>query len=167
MPQFCTRFGRTITVERRRSWAMSESSHIGNKLNLCKDTRPRENTHLKRTEPAWAQSSWHPLQQLGIRSQTLTGQRVPLSREEHPLASCVDCSSFNVSHTPYQGDSGQPTLRKNVAGIHIKHSLTWKTLGTHSLHRDWWCSVARSCMTFCYLMGCSIRLPCPSLSPRV
>lgn len=47
---------------------MSESSHIGNKLNLCKDTRPRENTHLKRTEPAESDSQGFYSSNLGTNS---------------------------------------------------------------------------------------------------
>jgi len=61
IPQFCTRFGRTITVERRRSWAMSEDSHIGNKLNLCKDTSPTcFNTSLFQAKvPVWGEGKTH------------------------------------------------------------------------------------------------------------
>ena len=60
-----------------------------------------------------------------------------MERKPH-LTPYTGFKSPNTNHTSYQGDNGQHTLRKDVAGIDTKISpaLTPKTQDTHSLHRD-------------------------------
>ena len=46
-------------------------------------------------------------------------------------------SGNHISHTSYQGDKDQHTLKKEVADIHTKSSpFTKKILNPHGLHRD-------------------------------
>lgn len=67
------------------------------------------------------------LQQLG-KDPALDRQQQPLRREEVPP------HTTNVNHIPQQSDSGQDTLRIEVAGFHIKSSPYIKDTGqTQSL----------------------------------
>ena len=61
----------------------------------------------------------------------LTVWRWPLSREEVPphTPPRTGSSPSISSHIPYQGDSGQHTLRKDVTGVHIKSSSHSKDTG--------------------------------------
>ena len=43
---------------------------------------------------------------------------------------------YNTNHTPYQRDSKQHTLRKDVADIHTKTALAPKIVDIHGLHMD-------------------------------
>ena len=42
--------------------------------------------------------------------------------------SSASSGHYNTKHTPYQGDNGQYTLRKDVAGIHTKNSPRTKNI---------------------------------------
>lgn len=52
------------------------------------------------------------------------------------LTPYTDSSLSISSHIPYQGDSSQPTLRKDVTVIHIKSSPLPEVLVTCSLQRN-------------------------------
>ena len=77
--------------------------------------------HLKGTEPAWAQS-------LGFPPATWE-QTLLLSKEEFLLHNFHRLSLFQHQENPYQSDSGQNSLRKDVAGGHIKYRPQTKGIG--------------------------------------
>ena len=124
------------TSEKTGSWGASEPNSVSPWALLAsalpsfggKDprVRRRENTHFKGEESAQAWPSGLPLQQLGSR---------PKGGDNHwaERTSCLTHSSISSSSTsspiPYQGDSCQHTLRKDMAGIHIKSSSPTKGSG--------------------------------------
>ena len=59
-----------------------------------------------------------------------------LSRVESPPHSSCTSRLFISSHTQYQGERCQHTLKKNVTYVHLIPALPFKALGTHSPHRD-------------------------------
>lgn len=76
------------------------------------------------------------LQQLGSRlcpRQGSDSQRT--KKRPHPISSAAS-GHHNTSHTPYQGDNGQRTMKKNAAGIYTKTALAPKILDSHVLCRD-------------------------------
>ena len=46
----------------------------------------------------------------------------PKALKKPHLTSSTDSRHYKTNHTPYQGDNGQQTLKKDVAGIHTKTS---------------------------------------------
>ena len=85
-------------------------------------------TELKGNRASWSPTCSFSPPATGKQNQALTELQQLRSRKEFHLTPCTGSSSSNINHTPYQGDRGQHTLRKDVSGIQIKFSLMLKTL---------------------------------------
>lgn len=107
-------------------------------FTTCLDLGPslgkRNNTHLKRIELARAQSLGLLLQEPRSKPHSWQDEDSHKERRKPCFTPSTGSSSSHTNHTPYQGYSGQHTLRKDVAIS--TPSLTAKTLGTHRLNGD-------------------------------
>ena len=81
-----------------------------------------QSTHLRATESYQTWPSGLLLQQPGSRPHPQQGyDSHRAKRKTHPTSS-AGSGHHNTNHTPYQGDTNQNTLRKDVAGIQTKYS---------------------------------------------
>lgn len=78
---------------------------------------------LKETEPAWVDPPGFCSSNLGSDP---TSQRAVMATEQSSLTPNISSSTSISSSIPYQGESCQHTLRKEVNCTHVKSSFSFK-----------------------------------------
>lgn len=127
-------YARDCNKGRNATWAVSEwccTRLTGSTSDLCEHRASltsallstlEGNRLLKPNPQHFCCSRWgaHP---------TLDRPGRATAQRKFHLTHCTGFTPSNTNHAPYQGDSGQHTLRKDVAGVYIKISPHAKDTG--------------------------------------